>query len=30
LVALDLGAGVMQLFGCLSVQNHQAMQSMRR
>ena len=30
LAALDLGAGVEQLFGCLIVQNRQAMQSIRR
>jgi len=30
LAALDLGTGVEQPFGCLIVQNHQAMQSMRR
>jgi len=30
LAALDLGAGVEQPFGCLIVQNRQAMQSMER
>jgi len=30
LAAVDLGAGVEQTFGCLIVQNHQAVQSMDR
>jgi len=30
LTALDFGAGVEQLFGCLIVQNGQAVQAMRR